>query len=380
MKILFYIFVTTTLLLARYEANPSESCEAFNNMKHTKNTNNMMLDISKKYTVLKSHKGQKLILIKGANPAQRWVDGDCFKKSKTQNNETMSSMEEELARLEKEMALTLGKDKKKRTMGKNSLKKKNKTPLSMEDELARLEKEIHSNVNPKQKKSTISKQNLLALSWHNAFCETHRYKKECKRSIRSLLRSKSHEEQFVLHGLWPQPRKKVYCNVSKKDKSLDKAKRWRDLPSLALDKDTKEKLSYVMPGFASALHKHEWIKHGTCYGTDANTYYTEAISLLEQFNHSSLAAFFKISRGKRVTLTQIKKIAQKEFGKGASKSIAIQCKKGLITEIWLQLGSGSEDLATLLKRGKKLYSRCKGGIIDKAGFSKKISTKVGFGR
>lgn len=370
MKILFYIFVTTTLLLARYEANPSEVCEAFNNMKHTKNTNNMMLDTSKKYTVLKSHKGQKLILIKGANPSQRWVDGDCFKKSKTQNNETMSSMENELTRLEKEMALTLGTDKKKKT----------KTPLNMEEELARLEKKMHSDFNPTQKKSTVSKQNLLALSWHNAFCETHRYKKECKRGIGSLLRSKSHEEQFVLHGLWPQPRKKVYCNVDKELIHADKKRRWRDIPCLALDDDIEKKLAKVMPGFASDLHKHEWVKHGTCYGTDANTYYAEAISLVEQFNNSSLAAFFKASRGKRVTLTQIKKIAQKEFGKGASKSIAIQCKKGLITEIWLQLGSGSKDLATLLKKGKKNYSRCKSGLIDKAGFTKETGTRVGFGR
>ncbi|MDQ7084316.1 MAG: hypothetical protein Q9M36_05020 [Sulfurovum sp.] len=30
-------------------------------------------------------------------------------------------------------------------------------------------------------KAQISSENLLALSWQNAFCETHRYKKECKR-------------------------------------------------------------------------------------------------------------------------------------------------------------------------------------------------------
>ncbi|MCF6244658.1 MAG: hypothetical protein L3J43_06440 [Sulfurovum sp.] len=341
MKTLFYIFLTTTLLLARFDATPSKTCEAFNNMKHSKNTNHIVLNTSRKYTVLKSHKGQKLILIKGVNPAQRWVDEDCFSGKKKEAGESMESMQIELARLEKEMGKTLRKS----------------------------EKTVH-----------VSKQNLLALSWHNAFCETHRYKKECKRGITSLFGSRSHEEQFVLHGLWPQPRNNVYCNVSKKNISLDKRKRWRDLPSLGLDSDTKEKLSKAMPGFASALHKHEWIKHGTCYGTDANIYYTKAVSLLEQFNNSSVAAFFKISKGKRVTLTQIKKIAQKEFGKGAAKSIAIQCKGGLITELWLQLGDGSENLATLLKKGKKLYSRCKSGRIDKAGFTKETGTKAGFGR
>ena len=379
MKTLFYIFLTTTLLLARFEAKPSETCEAFNNMKHSKNTNNIVLDTARNYTILKSHKGQKLILVKGENPSQRWVDENCFSSPKTENSETMRSMEEELARLEKEMKATLGSQKK-HNLAKQSVRKKAKTPLNMEEELARLEKEMGKTLKPNQKKVHASKQNLLALSWHNAFCETHRYKKECKRGIGSLLRSARDETQFVLHGLWPQPRKNVYCNVSKKNIALDKKKRWRDLPSLGLDKELEKKLSVAMPGFASALHRHEWIKHGTCYGSDVNTYYAKSISLLEQFNHSSLAAFFKVSQGKRVTLTQIKKIAQKEFGKGTSKSIAIQCKKGLITEIWLQLGSGSDNLATSLKNGKKLYSRCKGGRIDKAGFTKETSRRTGFGR
>jgi len=363
-KIFFYTFVLTTLLLAQYEAKPSKPCEAYDNMQHTKNSNKIILDTSKSYTILKSHKGQKNILVTDANPDQRWVDRECFNQGK---NTSIQSMEEELARLEKEMEMTLGLEKKKPIVSKQNMQKKRKTSLTMEEELALLEKQMHTNLNTKQKKFTTSKQNILALSWHNAFCETHRYKKEC---IRGLSTRKSYEEQFVLHGLWPQPRNNIYCNVSKNVKSLDKAKRWKDLPSMDLDDEIKKKLSYIMPGFASALHKHEWVKYGTCYGTDANTYYANAISLVEQFNDSSLAAFFKVNRGKRVTLRHIKKIAQKEFGKGVSKNIAIQCKKGLITEIWLQLGSGSEDLVTLLKKGKKLYSRCKSGYIDKVGFGR----------
>jgi len=382
-KTLFYIFMTTTLLLARFDAQPIQGCEAYNNMKHSKNTHHVVLDTAKTYTVLKHHKGQNLILVKGEQPSQRWVDDSCFEQNKPQNTETALSMEMELARLEKEMEATLGTDRKKTKVSSSKVHKVKKTAhkkLNMDEELARLENEMHTTFNPNEKKVTVSTQNLLALSWHNAFCETHRYKKECKRGIGSLLRSKSHEEQFVLHGLWPQPRNKVYCNVDKELITADKKKRWRDIPCLALDDDIEKKLAKVMPGFTSDLHKHEWVKHGTCYGTDANTYYAEAISLVEQFNNSSLAAFFKVSRGKRVTLRQIKKIAQKEFGKGASKSISIQCKKGLITEIWLQLGSGSKDLATLLKKGKKNYSRCKSGRIDKAGFTKKTGTKAGFGR
>ena len=50
-------------------------------MKHTTNTHHVILDTSKTYTVLKHHKGQNLILVKGEQPAQRWVDDECFKKT-----------------------------------------------------------------------------------------------------------------------------------------------------------------------------------------------------------------------------------------------------------------------------------------------------------
>ncbi len=368
MKILFFIVTLTVYLSARYEAYASKECEAYNNMKHTKNSNHIILEKSKKYTVLKSHKGQKLILLKDENPTQRWVDEECFLEDETEI--TLTQMEEELARLEKEMAIALGKDVKAKKKPLSTKPHRTKASIPTEEERARPEQKTEHTLGSKKKKRTRSQQNILALSWHNAFCQTHRHKKECKRGLGSFIRSKSHDNQFVLHGLWPQPRKNTYCNVSKKDKALDKAKRWSSLPSLSLDRSIREKLSLLMPGYASDLHKHEWIKHGSCYGTDANSYFATSLSLLEQFNRSSLAAFFKLNSGKRVTLTQIKKIAQKEFGRGTSKSIAIQCKRGMITEIWLQLGSGSEDLSTLLKRGKKLYSRCKGGLIDRAGFGR----------
>jgi ribonuclease T2 len=220
------------------------------------------------------------------------------------------------------------------------------------------------------KKRTSSKQNLLALSWHNAFCETHRYKKECKRGLGSLIRSKSSEKSFVLHGLWPQPRHNVYCNVSSNDRYIDKNKKWHKLKSLGLSSSTKSALKSVMPGFNSNLHKHEWIKHGTCYGTNADQYYADAVSLVRQVNSSALGKFFTENIGKKITLREVQTLADKSFGRGAGNRVSLQCNRGLVTELWLHLGSGSDDLATLLKRGKSTRSRCKGGRIDRAGFGR----------
>ena len=51
-------------------------------------------------------------------------------------------------------------------------------------------------------------------------------------------------------------------------------------------------------------------------------------------------------------------------------------KMDLVTELWLHLGSGSDDLATVVKKGKSTSSVArwtvkKGGFkIDKAGFGR----------
>ncbi len=317
--IIFYLLLISTLF-ARFEANPTQSCQAYNNMKHTKNTHHILLDTQKTYTVMKHHKGQYLVVIKAEQPSQRWVDDTCFSK-------------------------------------KN---KKSTTPLAKESQTKDIPKKHTQN----------NKQNLLALSWHNAFCETHRYKKECKRSIGSLIRSKPEETQFVLHGLWPQPRSNVYCNVDKELMSADKNRRWRDLPCLALDSKVEDALAKVMPGFASDLHKHEWIKHGSCYGTQANEYYANAVSLVNQVNTSVLGKYFSSHIGKRVTLQEVRTIANKTWGKGTGNKIELRCKSGLVTELWLYLGGQGQDLARGLQEGKSTQSRCKYGILDKAGFAR----------
>lgn len=320
--ILFLLLIST--LFARFEARPSEACPAFNNMKHTTNTHHVILDTSKIYTVLKHHKGQNLILVKGEQPAQRWVDDECFSKpSQTEIKELKST--------------------------------------SVDDYIQR-ETQVSHNV-------IDQKKNLLVLSWHNAFCEAHRYKKECKRTLFPFGEGKYKEKHFVLHGLWPQPKGTQYCGVSTYEKNLDKHKQWHKISSLNLSPELKNRLKKVMPGFSSNLHKHEWVKHGTCYSTDANTYYEDAVGLVEQFNASKVDMFFQKHIGQRVTLQQVRTLFDRNFGKGTGKRVEMKCSKGLITELWLHLGSGSNDLATLLKHGKKTRSYCIGGRIDKAGFN-----------
>jgi ribonuclease T2 len=323
--------------MANMDLFPSKECELFNNLKHTKNRGNEVLKQDRTYEMLKHHKGQYLLKVEYATPVQRWVDDNC---------------------------LTL------RPLRHSPLYATNKTVTAKPKSIQASNEKKPFSKKTFKKKHRSSKQNLLALSWHNAFCETHRYKKECKRGLGNLLKRKASETQFVLHGLWPQPRNNVYCNVESVLKKLDKNKRWRDLPCLALDEEVEVALEKVMPGFASELHKHEWVKHGTCYGTEANQYYADAIKLISQVNNSALGMYFKQNIGKKITLNKVRQIVDKTFGRGTGNRVEILCKKGLVTELWLHLGSGSTDLSTLLKTGKTTRSRCKSGRIDKAGFGR----------
>lgn len=174
--------------------------------------------------------------------------------------------------------------------------------------------------------------------------------------------------EFVLHGLWPQPRNNQYCNVDKKQVGMDKNRQWNRLNTLELTPEVRSELSKVMPGYSSNLHKHEWIKHGTCYGTNASDYYSDAITLLKQLNRSKVGAFFKQNIGKKVRLEDVRKVFDGEFGAGSGKHVTMNCRGGLVTELWLHLGNKGKSLSELLKTGERPSRTCYKGRIDAVGF------------
>ncbi len=308
------LLLLTSLLLSSIFADnfkiATDNCLIFNNMKHTKNSDNRSLKLGSSYKVIDEKRGQYYITVPNIRIPNRWVDKRCFGKAKP--------------KIEKRVKI----------------------------------------VEKKERKTSSKSQNiLLALSWQNAFCESHRYVKECKKSSRRYTNTK-----FGLHGLWPQPRENIYCGVSKDDKNLDKSHKWNKLQALYLDKSTRKELLEVMPGSASYLQRHEWIKHGSCADMDEDEYYKRAIALTKEFNSAKIGQFFSKNIGKKVTLQQIKFKMNESFGRGAGNKVELRCKKGLITELWLHLASNSDDMASLLKGGKSVRSRCKSGIVDRVGF------------
>jgi ribonuclease T2 len=212
---------------------------------------------------------------------------------------------------------------------------------------------------------------VLALSWQPSFCETHQGKKECKTQTSSRFDATN----LTLHGLFPEPNGNFYCGVSSENKQLDKDKRWSELPPVQLSAATTKALTEKMPGFASNLERHEWYKHGTCYGATPDEFFQDAILLQDQINNSDVQKLFAANVGKKITGEQIRASFDRSFGAGTGKKIAVECGKEtprLITELQINLvGEIKPDtsIKTLLASAKdKGGNSCPGGEVDRVGF------------
>jgi len=212
---------------------------------------------------------------------------------------------------------------------------------------------------------------ILAVSWQPAFCETRPRRPEC----RSQRPQRTDAKQFSLHGLWPDPRDQIYCGVTQSLKGQDKAGRWRNLPKLELSADTRENLNAAMPGTQSFLHRHEWIKHGTCIPqATPETYFQASLTILEALNRSTLATLFVVNRGNQVQIADAQAALIDSFGTGARGKIAFDCvrdgERRLVQEVLLSLSGNlrdAKDLSAMLKGAPEIRRGCLGGIVDRVG-------------
>ena len=209
---------------------------------------------------------------------------------------------------------------------------------------------------------------LLAISWQPAFCELHSNKTEC----RSQTETRFDATHFSLHGLWPQPRDNAYCGVSESNKAIDRRGRWDLLPDADISKATLNQLREVMPGVASELHEHEWTKHGTCYGSDADTYYQDSMRVLAMINNSPIQDLFADNIEERLTVKTIQSAFDQHFGVGSGQKVGVRCdRNNNISELFVNLRGdlASQDLDELLANADRGDSNCRGGsgTVDAVG-------------
>ena len=213
-------------------------------------------------------------------------------------------------------------------------------------------------------------QYVLAVNWQPAFCETASRTIECRNQ-----RENSFEAtHFTLHGLWPQPRSREYCGVPERDIWASRDGRWRDLPMLDLTIAQRRDLDEVMPGSQSGLDRHEWTRHGTCYGTDQRDYFADSLDLMLALNTSQVAELFASNIGKRITLDQIRNAVDASFGTGSGERVAMSCvrdgNRTLITELRINLTgeiTGPDDFSALMLAANPTDSDCRSGQVDAVG-------------
>jgi ribonuclease T2 len=211
-------------------------------------------------------------------------------------------------------------------------------------------------------------QYVLAISWQPAFCETAENRPEC----RSQTADRFDASHFTLHGLWPQ--RVDYCDVSRTDQLADREGDWPALPAPELSKANAAKLREVMPGTQSGLERHEWLKHGTCYGEPADAYFADALALLEAVNASAVRDLFARSIGKELTQKQVRDAFDVAFGKGAGLRVRLACERDgnrrIITELTIGLTgqiTAPADYRRLTMAARPTNGGCDAGIVDPVG-------------
>ncbi|WP_155889409.1 ribonuclease T2 family protein [Cucumibacter marinus] len=212
--------------------------------------------------------------------------------------------------------------------------------------------------------------NVLAVSWQPAFCETAPGKPECQNQNPDRFEA----DHFALHGLWPGERGTEYCGVNEANETADRRGQWDRLPAPSLTTATARELETVMPGTRSALERHEWIKHGTCYGGGAELYFADSLALLAALNESGVRDLFAGSIGSTLQADDIRAAFDAAFGDGTGDRVTVECEddgdRRLVVELRLAL-TGSigapPALGALLRAGPTRSRGCPQGIVDAVG-------------
>ncbi|SER54974.1 hypothetical protein [Rhizobium sp. NFR03] len=209
---------------------------------------------------------------------------------------------------------------------------------------------------------------VLGLSWLPAFCETKGKRPECV----GQNAERADAKQLTLAGL--RPVRNSFCKVSETLQAEDRKRDWMALPAVPLSADVARQLSVSMPGTASGLDRHTWLRSGSCQVLDPDAYFSLQIRLLEAVNTSAVGALFRSRIGSRLSEDEVKAAFDRSFAAGAGDRIRLQCRqvgdRMLVTGLTIGLSATMEatsDLATLIHAAAPVRSRCGGGVVDAAG-------------
>ncbi|SUI90946.1 ribonuclease T2 [Shewanella morhuae] len=316
-------------------------CELFQSKNKQTNPDQWQSNIGERYPVLEilgnSLKPDWLrVRTNAIKSPMRWISGAC---GQYQSNIAGSNLSIPATAVEPAQTTTAADIKAK---NRDSLKEHGATQKSQGDQ-CRISEKFDSNV--------------LALSWQSTFCELYGSRKaECH--ALSQTSESTQWQHFSLHGLWPNKQqcgtRYGYCSTVKLQPND-----FCTYPEFELNPSVRKNLEEVMPSarYGTCLERHQWWKHGTCRSQDPNEYFLLATQLTQAVNASAWVQGFIHERiGKNVTKSELNQSFDASFGKGAHTKMSLECAKGLLSEIRINLPEvikTSDSLPSLLAKADK---------------------------
>ena len=191
---------------------------------------------------------------------------------------------------------------------------------------------------------------VLSLEWHPTFCAGRASLPECQ--------NPDFDRALVMHGLWPSRRGDTsnsfgYCGVDASIRQLDNAQSRFEMPAVPISQETLAQLSARMPGVDACLERHEWYRHGTCSGLDAETYFALADSLVSEAHDSRLGRFIAGHAGQTVSADDAWSEAVADWGGAARDAVAFVCSRGALSEVRVTLSPAARSVAALSPAGMR---------------------------
>ena len=158
----------------------------------------------------------------------------------------------------------------------------------------------------------------LAVTWQPGFCAANARSPQCATDTAPRL---------VLHGLWTEGMGDEFCGVGQDVRAQDSQRQWCALPAPSVTPATAATLKRSMPGTVDCLERHEWIKHGTCSGMNADTYFGIAAKLADKVNRLETARLLQARAGGAVSLAELDAAIARDLGPDGVKAVLPVCAK-----------------------------------------------------
>jgi len=213
---------------------------------------------------------------------------------------------------------------------------------------------------------------VLALSSQPGFCQTYGYeagKPECLK----LSKTSYQANHLTLHGLWPNQlacgQHYGFCGVKPKPGHCD-------YNPVQLGVDVAEKLKKIMPSYyySSCLERHEWNKHGSCQILNEDEYFSLAMRLAIEMDHTLFGQYLTEHKGETVKLVTLKKLISESLGAENVNKVAFGCKNGILVDVLVQLPAlipFDESLVSLINKAsdRKMRDLCS-SLVTISNFNK----------